>query len=72
MSNLQLEYSADELLSSHRVEEPLVLNGVRCHGGYLADGSYVSPRTKVRADAIRSWQQHHVESTGTPVLFSPR
>ena len=45
MSNLQLQYTWDELLSTHDVEEPLVLNGVRCHGGYLADGSYVSPRT---------------------------
>ena len=43
MSNLQLDYTWDELLSTHDVEEPLVLNGVRCHGGYLSDGTYVSP-----------------------------
>ena len=68
MSNLQLDYTWDELLSTHDVEEPLVLNGVRCHGGYLSDGTYVSPRTKFRTEAIRSWQQHHEEITGTPVL----
>jgi hypothetical protein len=71
MSNLQLEYTWDELLSSHDVEEPLVLNGVRCHGGYLSDGTYVSPRTKVRSEAIRNWQQHHTETFGTPVLSAP-
>ena len=71
MSNLQLDYTWDELLSTHDVEEPLVLNGVRCHGGYLSDGTYVSPRTKFRTEAIRSWQQHHEELTGTPVLTAP-
>ena len=38
----------------HRVDEPLVVGGVRCHGGFLHDGTYVSPRTKVRAPAIVS------------------
>jgi hypothetical protein len=71
MSNLQLEYTWDELLSTHDVEEPLVLNGVRCHGGYLADGSYVSPRTKFRTEAISNWQRQHEELTGTPVLTAP-
>ena len=71
MSNLQLDYTWDEILSTHDVEEPLVLNGVRCHGGYLADGTYVSPRTKFRTEAIRNWQQHHEEVTGQPVLSAP-
>ena len=71
MSNLQLTYTWDELLATHDVAEPLVLNGVRCHGGYLDDGTYVSPRTKFRTEAIRSWQQHHTEVTGMPVLTAP-
>ncbi|MDP1819899.1 MAG: hypothetical protein Q8K58_08430, partial [Acidimicrobiales bacterium] len=71
MSNLQLEYTWDELLATHAVEEPLVLNGVRCHGGYLADGTYVSPRTKFRSEAISNWQRQHEELTGTPVLAAP-
>ncbi len=71
MSNLQLEYTWDELLSTHDVAEPLVLNGVRCHGGYTDDGVYVSPRTKFRSEAIRNWQQNHEETTGSPVLTAP-
>src|SRR5262245_2753514 len=52
----QLEFTLQELLSSHAYEEPLIAGGVRCHGGFIA-GRYVSPRTLVRDPAIRSWQQ---------------
>ncbi|MEY2404882.1 MAG: hypothetical protein QOD38_2433, partial [Acidimicrobiaceae bacterium] len=29
----QLEFSEQELLTTHAVSEPLVAGGVRCHGG---------------------------------------
>jgi hypothetical protein len=71
MSNLQLEYRPDELLATHEVAEPLLAGGVRCHGGFLADGTYVSPRTRFRLPAIDAWQRHHRETFGTAVLDAP-
>lgn len=64
-------YTADELLSSDPVVEPLVLGGIRCHGGFDASGSYVPPRTKVRAPAIVAWQQAQREAFGTELLDAP-
>lgn len=52
MANLQLEYTYDELLATHAVDEPLIAGGVRGHGGFLDDGTYVPPRTRFRAPAL--------------------
>ena len=41
------------------MEEPLIAGGVRCHGGFAEDGTYVSPRTKFRVPAIEAWRAHH-------------
>jgi len=71
VSNLQLTWSEDELLATDETEEPLVAGGVRCHGGFRSDGSYVSPRTKYRVPAIRAWQAAHREAFGTDVLEAP-
>jgi hypothetical protein len=71
MSNLQLEYTLDEMLATDAVAEPLVADGVRCHGGYRSDGAYVSPRTKNRVPAIEAWQQSHREQFGTEILDAP-
>lgn len=70
MSNLQLDWTAREILADHTVEDPLIVRGVVCHGGF-ADGTYVSPRTRFRRAAIDAWQQHHRETTGTDVLDAP-
>ena len=67
----QLEYTAEELLATHDIEEPLIAGGVRCHGGFLADGTYVSPRTKGRWPALQAWQQHHRDTFGTELLHAP-
>jgi len=71
VSNLQLDWSDAEILADPAVDEPLVVRGVVCHGGYDADGVYRSPRTRFRRDAIDAWQQHHKETTGTDVLDAP-
>ena len=63
--------SETELLAEHDVVEPLVAGGVRCHGGFDADGDYVSPRTKNRVPAIEAWQQSHREQFGTEILDAP-
>src|SRR5581483_10693896 len=66
--SLQVDWSYDELLESDPVAEPLIAGGVRCHGGFLADGTYISPRTKNRWPAIRAWQQQRTEQFDTPIL----
>ena len=45
----RLVYTAQELLASGDYAEPLIANEVRCHGGFLEDGTYRSPRS--RSDA---------------------
>ena len=49
-------FTPEELLASDPYDEPLIANGVRCHGGFDEDGRYLSPRTLHRAPAIRSWK----------------
>jgi hypothetical protein len=65
---LHIDWSFDELLESHDVNEPLIAGGVRCHGGFDEKGAYVSPRTKNRWPAIRAWQQQRAEQFDAPIL----
>lgn len=71
MTLLRTEWDFEELLASDPVEEPLVAGGIRCHGGFDTDGAYVSPRTRHRWDAIRSWEAQRVEQFGTELLDIP-
>ena len=68
MTTLQTEFTEAELLTSLPVAEPLIAGGVRCHGGFADDGTYVSPRTANRWPAIRAWQTQHAEQFDTPLL----
>ena len=54
MTTAQLEYSEAEILLDPPTVEPLRAGGVTCHGGFLADGTYASPRTLNRVPAIRA------------------
>ncbi len=65
---MQLEWTEAELLETHAVEEPLFAGGVKCHGGFEADGEYVSPRTKNRSTAIINWKAEHAANFGTELL----
>jgi hypothetical protein len=67
----QVEFTAEELLADHPVTEPLMAGGVRCHGGYDQNGTYVSPRTLHRVPAITAWQEQHREVFGTDVIDVP-
>jgi hypothetical protein len=67
----QVEYTTEELLLTDPDLEPLVLGGVRCHGGLDDDGDYVSPRTRFRAPAIEAWEAQRVRQFGTPILDAP-
>ena len=71
MSSAQLEYTWDELLADPPIVEPLRAAGVVCHGGYLEDGTYASPRTANRVPALRAWQEQHVADFGTALLDAP-
>ena len=52
---MQLDYSADEILSEHGYRRPHVVAGQDLHGGFDAGGRYVSPRTRHRRPAIHRW-----------------
>jgi hypothetical protein len=67
----QVDYDEAELLASHDYAEPLIAGGVRCHGGFTDDGTYVSPRTKHRVPAIEAWQQKHSDDFATDLLDLP-
>jgi len=67
----RLVYTRDELLDSGRYEAPLVAGGVRCHGGFEADGRYRSPRTIHRAPAVSAWQAQ-LAREGNALLEIPR
>ena len=66
----RLEYTREELLTGHAVEEPLVAGGVLCHGGFIG-GEYVSPRMLHRWPAIEAWQRQLREAR-LPLLNLPR
>ena len=51
----KVRYSRDELLSSHPYARPHEEAGYKLHGGFDADGQYISPRTLVRWPAVRAW-----------------
>ena len=56
MTTAQVDFTEAELLADHDYVEPLVVGGVRCHGGFDDDGTYVSPRTANRWPAIEAWE----------------
>jgi hypothetical protein len=57
MTDDRTVYTNEELLESGAPAQPLVANGIRCHGGFDADGRYVSPRTVHRLPAVHAWKQ---------------
>ena len=63
----RLRYSREELLESHAYARPHEEAGYKLHGGFLADGSYCSPRTKVRWPAVRAWQAA-LKARGWPII----
>ncbi len=67
----RLTFSAEEILANVATCEALVVKGVKCHGGFDADGYYRSPRTRFRVPAIEAWQLQHVATSGTPLFEIP-
>ena len=69
--NLQLEWTEDDLLATDAIAEPLIVGGVRCHGGFDGGGDYHSPRTRNRVPAIEAWQRNHTAAFGTELIDVP-
>src|SRR6516162_5759217 len=67
----RLSFSAEELLANVPVTEPLIVKGVRCHGGFGADGAYHSPRTLWRVPAVQAWQRQHLATSPLPLVEIP-
>ena len=63
----RLRYTRDEIMSSHDYARPHEQVGYRLHGGFLADGTYVSPRTKMRWPAVRAWGEA-LKARGWPLI----
>lgn len=68
----RLAFKFDELLASPNLNAPLIAGGVRCHGGFDADGNYISPRTLWRNPAIRAWQEQHLRTSSLPIVEIPK
>ena len=52
---MQLVFDKAELLSEHEYAAPHVVLGQKIHGGFDAAGNYISPRTKIRSQAVANW-----------------
>jgi hypothetical protein len=63
----QLVYTETELCAEHEYARPQIEAGYRLHGGFAADGSYLSPRTLVRWPAVRAWQAE-LQRRGWPLI----
>ncbi len=52
----RLNYTRDELMADHDYAKPHEEVGYKLHGGFDADGTYISPRTLNRWPAVKAWQ----------------
>ncbi|HEX3795977.1 MAG TPA: hypothetical protein VHV57_15900 [Acidimicrobiales bacterium] len=71
MGTLQVEFTEAELLADVLVSEPLLAGGVRCHGGFDQDGTYISPRTQHRVPAIAAWGEQNCARFATELIDAP-
>ncbi len=53
----QLVYTEQEIMSDHAYAKMHEVGGHRLHGGFDADGNYISPRTLVREPAVEAWTE---------------
>jgi hypothetical protein len=67
----KLTYSRDEILADHDYATPQIEAGYRLHGGFDADGAYISPRTLNRWPAVEAWQGA-LERRGQTVIDASR
>jgi len=63
----RLVYSQEEIEAEHDYAMPHVECGLKLHGGFAADGTYLSPRTKYRWDAVNAWHDE-LRHRGAPIV----
>jgi hypothetical protein len=64
----QLVYTEREIMSDHDYARPHEAMGHRLHGGFDAEGNYISPRTLVRNPAVEAWTEA-LRARGGDVLY---
>jgi hypothetical protein len=67
----QLVYREHEILREHDYAAPHLAAGYRLHGGFDQEGRYLSPRSAIRPDAVRAWQQRLVADGHELLPVSP-
>ena len=60
-------YTFEEIMSEHEYSSANEMAGYLLHGGLDQEGKYISPRTKIRWDAINQWGKNLTEQ-GHPLL----
>ncbi len=60
-------YTQAELMADHEYARPQVVGSQRIHGGFDADGNYLPPRNRFRAQAIEAWTEALRERGGDPL-----
>jgi hypothetical protein len=63
----KLVYTREEIMAEDAYAKPQIEAGYRLHGGFDANGTYISPRTKNRWPAVKAWQEE-LTSKGAPLI----
>ena len=63
----QVEFSIEEIEAEHDYAVPHIECGLKLHGGFDKDGTYFSPRTKNRWQAINNWHEQ-LNQRGVPIV----
>ena len=71
MATMQTEFTEAELLADHQIVEPLIADGVRCHGGFDEEGRYVSPRPSTGGRPSRRGRTSGSRSSPLRILDVP-
>lgn len=63
----KLNYTYEEMMADQPYARPHEVMGEKLHGGFDADGKYISPRMQGRGPAIEAWSQN-VEAKGGELI----
>ena len=63
----KLVYTREEIEAESDYASPHIECGLKLHGGFSEDGTYISPRTRYRWEAIHAWHEQLIQK-GVPVV----